>query len=767
MKNSDFTAAENRLISITGYRFLYTGWISALLILCTLAFAVIQAAQPTYLDATADTEQRVEDLLERMTHEEKIGQLSKPTDVREEYKDAIREGLITGLYVSDPAVSNEYQRVAVEESRLGIPLLFATDVIHGFRTVFPIPLGLAATWNPGLVEQCAAVAASEAAAHGIRQTYSPMVDVARDPRWGRIAEGAGEDPWLNSVMAAAYVRGYQRGDLSADNTILACAKHYVAYGGAVGGRDYNTVDISERTLREIYLPPFKAAIDAGAGSVMSAFNDLNGVPATANHFTLTEILRNEWGFRGFVIGDYDAVEQLVDHRVAADTAEAVRQAILAGVDVDMGDVYQQHLLEILEQGKINESSIDQAVRRVLRMKFALGLFEKPYVDAEKASEAILQRESLELAREAARESIVLLKNESNLLPLSKDMGSVAIIGPLGNNRGDLLGTWRGEGKSGDVVTLLEGIRSKVSRDTRVIYRRGCGFMNDSTGGIEEAVNAVEQADAAILALGESANMNGEAGSRAFLDLPGVQGRLLKEVYATGTPTVLVLMSGRPLAISWSAEHVPAILATWAGGIQAGNAIADVLFGDYNPGGKLPVTFPRTVGQVPIYYNHKNTGRPPTGEKFTSKYIDVEWTPLYPFGYGLSYTEFGYDRIRVEPVSGEINRFRVIANVTNSGVRAGDEVVQLYIGRESASVSPPVKELKGFRRVYLEPGETARVTFALTPYHLSHIGPSLKRVVEPGVCNIRIGGNSRDVISTQITLHERQLVGETPPVDSRR
>ena len=737
-----------------------------MILLLSAVFPTVSAGQPLYKDSTAAIGDRVTDLLHRMTLQEKIGQLSKPTDVKDEYKELVRQGLITGLYIAQPERSNEFQRIALEESRLGIPLLFATDVIHGFRTIFPIPLGLAATWNPGLVEECVGVAAMEAAANGVRQTYSPMVDVARDARWGRIAESAGEDPWLNTVMAQAYVRGYQGEDLSDPHSVLACVKHYVAYGAATAGRDYNTVDISERTLREIYLPPFKSAIDAGAGSIMSAFNDLNGVPATANPYTLKRILRDEWGFNGFVISDFDAIEQLIDHRVVDDTAAAAKEALLAGVDVDMGDVYQRILNRLVEDGEISTAAIDQAVRRVLRMKFALGLFENPYVNEESAEDRLLTEESLEVARQAARESIVLLKNTEDLLPLPEDLDTLAVIGPLADNRTDLLGTWWGEGRAKDVVSILEGIQAKVSDDTRVRYARGCGIRSDSTDGFSDALQAVRGADVAIVALGESREMNGEAGSRAILDLPGAQTELLKKIYRTGTPVVLVLSSGRPLAISWSAGHLPAILAVWAGGVQAGNGIADVLFGDYNPGGKLTATFPRTAGQEPLFYNHKNTGRPPSEEKFTSKYIDVHWSPLYPFGHGLSYTEFQYGNLSVVPMPEKKNQFTVSVDVTNTGQRAGDEVVQLYVSRTSASVSPPVKELKGFERIHLTPGETRRVSFTLEPYHLSYINTDMERVVEPGTFRAMAGGSSVNIISAEFTVESPQHVAEHPPVEYR-
>jgi len=637
--------------------------------------------------------------------------------------------------------------MAVEHSRLGIPLIFGLDVIHGYSTIFPIPLGLASCWDPDSARKAASIAAAEAASEGIHWTFAPMVDIARDPRWGRIAEGAGEDPYLGSAMARALVEGFQGQDLADPDTIVACPKHYVAYGGAEGGRDYNTVDVSERVLREIYLPPFKAAIvDAGAGTIMGAFNDLNGVPASANRYILTSILRGEWDFDGFVVSDWNAIRELLNHGIAATPAEASKEAVDAGVDMDMeGDVYQRYLVELVRVGEVSKGTIDEAVRRILRIKFMLGLFERPYLDPERAGQVIQSRENLEAALELARRSIVLLKNEGDLLPLRKEIESIAVIGPLADDRGAPLGSWSCQGDPKDVVTVLDGVKSRVAQKTKVRYAKGCEIEGASTEGFENAVRIAKESDVAIVVVGENREMSGEAASRASLDLPGVQEELVKAIYETGVPLVEVLMNGRPLSISWSAEHVPAILEAWFPGIQGGYAVADVIFGNHSPGGKLPVTFPRTVGQVPIYYNHKNTGRPPSGDRFTSKYLDVPSTPLFPFGHGLSYTKFEYSNLQINPKRiGRAGKVEISLEVKNIGDRRGDDVVQLYLRDVVASVTRPVKELKGFKRIAIEPGEKRTIVFTLTTGQLSFIGRDLERVVEPGIFEVMVGRSSEDI-----------------------
>ena len=711
----------------------------------------------------AATEQRIDVLLAKMTLAEKLGQLQQLDgeangNFRPEHRDLVRKGLLgSTLNVRGVTRTNELQRIAIEESRLKIPILFGFDVIHGYRTIFPIPLGEAATWDPAAVERNAAIAAKEARASGVHWTFAPMVDIARDARWGRIAEGAGEDPFLGSVMARARVLGFQGNNYSAADKVVACAKHWVAYGAAEGGRDYNTTDLSERTLREVYFPPFKAALDAGVGTFMSAFNDLNGVPASGNPFTLTQVLRGEWKFDGIVVSDYESVKELINHGLAANEKEAALAGLNAGVDMEMvSRLYNKHGADLLKERKLSLATIDEAVRRILRIKFRLGLFEKPYADLARERNSILTPEHLTAARESAARSLVLLKNEGNLLPLSKTLKAIAVVGPLADSKTDVIGSWTGDGKAEDAVTLLAGIKSKVSPPTKVMYAKGSEINNDSTEGFEQAVRIAQEADAVIVAVGESAEMSGEAASRSTLDLPGRQLDLVKAVRATGKPVVVVLMNGRPLSINWIAENVPSILETWFAGTQAGNAIADVLFGDVNPGGKLPVTFPRSVGQVPLYYNHRNTGRPPdANNKYTSKYLDLPWTPLFSFGYGLSYTQFKFSNLqlsaqRIRP-DGSL---KVTVELENEGQRAGDEVVQLYVRDVSASVTRPVKELKGFQRLTLQPGEKKRVEFTLGPEQLGLYDRNMKFVVEPGEFRVMVGPNSEDLIESKLDVTAR-------------
>ncbi|PYO96642.1 MAG: beta-glucosidase BglX [Gemmatimonadetes bacterium] len=618
------------------------------------------------------------------------------------------------------------------------------DVIHGYRTVFPIPLGEAASWDPEVVEAAARVAAREAAAAGLHWTFAPMVDIARDPRWGRIAEGSGEDPYLGSAMAAARVRGFQGTDPRAPDAVLATVKHFAAYGGAEGGRDYNTVDLSERTLREVYLPPYRAAVDAGAATVMTSFNEIGGIPSTANPWLMTTLLRREWGFRGFVVSDWTAVAELLNHGVAGSRADAGKLALEAGVDMDMvSRIYVDDLPALVRAGRIPMSVLNEAVRRVLRGKAALGLFDDPYHGAtpERERSMLLAPEHRQLARRVAEEAIVLLKNDAQLLPLGSRVHTIAVIGPLADDKVSALGSWPGRGDPRDAVTPLEGIKARAG-SVSVVYEKGCGIIDTATTGFPGAVAAAKQADVAVLVLGEAGDMSGEAASRANIDLPGVQPQLLEAVQATGTPVVLVVMSGRPLTIPWAAEHVPAILESWFLGIEDGPALAAVLFGDVSPSGRLPVTFPRAVGQIPLYYNHKNTGRPTGPDKYTSKYIDLPVTPLFPFGHGLSYTTFGYSDLRLSaPRITPAGTLRVSVTVTNTGTREGAEVVQLYVHDEVASVTRPVRALTGFRRVSLKPGEARTVDFQLTPRELGLYNKDMKFVVEPGKFRVFVGGSS--------------------------
>ncbi len=718
-----------------------------------LIFALLIQALPAAAQGSrTNVERRINALLARMTLEEKIGQLQQLDgeangNYRSEHLELARRGSLgSTLNVRGADRSNELQRMAVEQSRLKIPLLFGFDVIHGYRTIFPIPLGEASSWDPLAVERAAAVAAREARASGVHWTFAPMVDIARDARWGRIAEGSGEDPYLGAALARARVRGFQGADYSAQDKVIACAKHWAAYGAAEAGRDYNTTDMSESSLREIYFPPFKAALDAGAATFMSAFNDLNGVPATANPFIMTQVLRNEWKFDGFVVSDYTAIEELLKHGVAADGSEAARLALNAGVEMEMvSRLYNKHLSQLIKEGKVSPAVLNEAVRRILRIKFRLGLFERPYADAARERSALANPEHVNAAREIAARSMVLLKNERDTLPLSKSLKTIAVIGPLADSQKDMLGSWSGDGLATDAVTLLAGIKAKVGPQVKIAYAKGCEINDDSTVGLAEAVAAARRSDVAVVAIGESAEMSGEAASRSSLDLPGRQLDLVKAIQATGKPVVVVLMNGRPLSINWVAENVPAILETWFAGTQGGNAIADVLFGDVNPGGKLPITFPRNAGQCPIYYNHKNTGRPPdANNKYTSKYLDVPWTPLFPFGYGLSYTKFRLTNLQLSAQS--INagrRLTASVEVENTGRRTGDEVVQLYIRDVASSMTRPVKELKGFERITLSPAQKRRVTFTLGPEHLGFYNRDMRFMVEPGEFKIFIGPNSQE------------------------
>ncbi|HEU0252293.1 MAG TPA: glycoside hydrolase family 3 N-terminal domain-containing protein [Pyrinomonadaceae bacterium] len=709
-----------------------------------------------------NVEQRVNSLLAQMTLAEKLGQLQQLDgegngNFRPEHLDLIRKGQLgSTLNVRGAQRTNQVQRVAMNESRLKIPVLFGFDVIHGYRTIFPIPLAEASSWDPALAERSAAVAAQEANNAGLRWTFAPMVDIARDPRWGRITEGAGEDPFLGAAFARARVLGFQGPDYGAPDRVLACAKHWVAYGAAEGGRDYNTTDLSENTLREIYFPPFKAAVDAGVGTLMSSFNAINGVPASANAFTLTKVLRDEWKFDGFVVSDYTSVKELINHGVAGNEQQAAALALNAGVDMEMvSRSYNAFGAQLLDQKKLSQATIDEAVRRILRIKFRLGLFDRPYTDEAVEPTSLLRPDSIRLAREIAGRSMVLLKNDRDTLPLSKNVGSIAVIGPLADDRRAPLGWWAGDGKEENTVTPLAGIKAMVSPQTKVLYAKGSEVKDDSTAGFQQAVDIAKQSDVAVVFVGETHDMVGEAASRSSLDLPGRQMELVQAIHATGKPTVVVLVNGRPLSIGWIVNNVPAILESWMGGTQSGNAIADILFGDVNPSAKLPVSFPRTVGQVPMYYNYMNTGRPPEAEnRYTSKYLDQPWTPLYPFGYGLSYTKFKISNLQLSaPRIAATGKLTVTAEVENVGKRPGDEVVQLYIRDLVASMTRPVKELKGFQRVTLRPGEKRKLEFTLGSEHLGFWNREMRYVVEPGEFRVMVGVSSADVIEAKFEVSQ--------------
>jgi beta-glucosidase len=745
---------------------------SAALLACTTATKVDpspvpQAAPPAVVAAdtvpTARPDPRaridvfVDSVLALMTLEEKAGQLNQiagsweqgvprmPRGADAEVR-AGKIGSFLGIFGAE--YTREMQRIATQESRLKIPLLLGHDVIHGFRTIFPLPLAEAASWDPPAVERAARIAAIEATAAGLHWTFAPMVDIARDPRWGRIVEGSGEDPYLGSVMAAARVRGFQGRDLTDPSTMMATAKHFVAYGAAEAGRDYNTTDVSERVLREVYLPPFHAAVQAGVGSVMGAFNEISGIPMHAHEYLLKDVLRREWGWDGLLVSDWTAIQEMIAHGIAGTPTEASVAAIRAGVDMDMmSRFYVNELPKLVRGGSVAESDVNAAVRRVLKSKYRLGLFTDPFrgVTVEREKAVTLAPEHVAFAREMARKSIVLLKNQNGMLPLRKTMRSIALIGVLADTQPVPLGTWAAAGRPEDVVTIHTALKQALGPRTRVVYSRGVGVTSMDTSGFRAAIAAARGADAVIVVVGEHQDMTGEAFSRSTLELPGVQLDLVKRIQALGKPVAAVLMGGRPLSINWIDENIPSILETWFLGVQMGPAVVDVLFGDYNPSGKLPVTFPRTVGQVPIYYNAKNTGRPPDpNNRYTSKYQDVPWTPLYPFGHGLSYTTFTYSDPTVGAASiRAADSVSVSVTVTNSGSRAGEEVVQLYVRDDVASVTRPVKELRGFRKISLTPGASQTVRFVLRPDDLALYNRDMKRVVEPGTFTVFVGGSSAD------------------------
>ncbi len=694
---------------------------------------------------------RAEELLAQMSLEEKVGQMTQ--EVRNEgVEGRIRAGRVGSiLSLPDLPEINRLQRIAVEESRLHVPLIIGFDVIHGHRTIFPIPLAEACTWDPDLQERASRVAATEAACFGVHWIFAPMVDICRDPRWGRIAEGSGEDPILGSAMARARVRGFQAVGLPGGRRLAACPKHYVGYGAAEAGRDYNTTDFSERTLRDVYLPPFKAAFDEGAGSVMSAFNDLGGVPASANAMILKTVLRDEWSWPGVVLSDYNALGELVAHGIAADLKGAAAAAALAGVDMDMeGHAYSTHLADLVRQGVLPMAVVDAAVRRILVLKLMLGLFEQPYTDESLQQQYVLTEEHRATALDVALESMVLLKNTGPLLPLSPVAGRVAVIGPLADDRRAPLGCWSWMGRQEDVETVLDGMRATWRGAEDLIYAQGCDLaqVEDQEAAMQAAVEAARRADVVVAVLGESAEMSGEAHSRAHLGFPGRQQQLLEALIATGVPVVLVVLSGRPLVLGWAADHVAAILQAWHGGIRGGRAVAELLFGLAVPSGKLSVSFPRCEGQIPVYYAHKNTGRPATGEgtrqfedPFRSLYIDELNAPLYPFGYGLSYTHYAYERLTVvTPSVGLGDTLIVEAVVRNAGERAGKEIVQLYVRDLVGSVTRPMRELKGFQRVALDAGQRRTVRFELQVADLGFHGLDNRYVVEPGMFAAWVGPN---------------------------
>jgi beta-glucosidase len=727
----------------------------------------------------------IDALMKKMTVDEKIGQLNLPGsgDIvtgqagNSDIGNKIKQGKVGGLFnIKGVEKIRAVQKVAVEDSRLKIPLLFGMDVIHGYQTVFPIPLGLSCSWDMGLIRKSASIAAREASADGICWTFSPMVDIARDPRWGRIAEGSGEDAYLGSQIAKAMVQGYQGNDLSNNNTIMACVKHYALYGAAEAGRDYNTTDMSHQTMYNFYFPPYKAAVDAGAGSVMASFNEVDGVPATANKWLLTDVLRKQWGFNGFVVTDYTGINEMIAHGIG-DLQTVSARALMAGVDMDMvGEGFLTTLKKSLQEGKVTQQQIDFACRKILEAKYKLGLFDDPYkyCDENRAKAEIFTDANRKAAREIAAKSFVLLKNNNNILPLKRS-GTIALIGPLADNKENMPGTWSVAADFSKSISVLEGLKNVAGNDVKILYAKGSNldadslfeqragmfgksFQHDSRPAqeiINEALAVANQSDVIVAALGESAEMTGESSSRSNIKIPEAQEDLLKALVKTGKPVVLVLFTGRPLALSWENENVPAILNVWFGGTEAGNAIGDVLFGDVNPSGKLSTTFPQNVGQVPLYYNHKNTGRPLEGkwfQKFRSNYLDVSNDPVYPFGYGLSYTTFNYSDIKLSSSSMKSNQsVTATITVTNSGSKDGEEVVQMYLRDLVGSVTRPVKELKGFQKISLKAGESKTVSFKIGINDLKFYNYDLKYVAEPGDFKVFIGGNSRDVKEANFKL----------------
>lgn len=753
------------------------------LIVC-FGLLVISCSSPE--DQISAIDRKIDSLLKEMTLEEKLGQLNLPSAGQFTTGEAhnsdiakkIEKGMVGGLFnIKSVRAIREMQQIAVEKSRMKIPLLFGMDVIHGYESVFPIPLGLSCTWDLELIEKTARVAAQEASADGINWTFSPMVDLSRDARWGRISEGSGEDTYLGSEIAKAMVRGYQGDDLSANNTIMSCVKHYALYGAAEAGRDYNTTDMSKHRMYNEYLPPYKAAVDAGVGSVMASFNEIDGIPATANKWLLTDVLRNEWDFDGFVVSDYTGVSEMIDHGYG-DLKTVAGKALAAGLDMDMvSEGLVNTLAQSLKEGKVTEKQIDNACRRILKAKFLLGLFDDPYryCDEERAQTEIFTTENRAFARSVAAQSFVLLKNDKNILPLQKK-GTIALVGPLADAATNMTGTWSVAARFSESITVLEGLKKAVGDQAKIVYAKGSNLHEDAAieeratmfgkslnrdprpAHIirEEALRMAKSADVIVAAVGESAEMSGEASSRVNIDIPQTQRDLLKALLETGKPVVMVLFTGRPLTLTWENENIPAILNVWFGGSEAGDAIADVLFGDVNPSGKLTTTFPQHVGQLPMYYAHKNTGRPLAEgqwfQKFRSNYLDVSNDPVYPFGYGLSYTTFTYDKLTLDKnemtAGGSVT---VSVNVTNTGSREGAEVVQLYIRDLVGSVTRPVKELKGFQKVMLKPGESRTVTFTLTEKDLSFYRADLTFGAEPGQFHVFVGGNSRDVLMTSFEL----------------
>jgi len=754
-----------------------------------IVFVLLIAATGLQAQTTGSADAKmnlfINNLMKKMTLDEKIGQLNLPGsgDIvtgqasNSDIAKKIKEGSVGGLFnIKTVAKIRDVQKVAVEQSRLKIPMIFGMDVIHGYQTTFPIPLALSCTWDMKLVEQSARIAATEASADGINWTFSPMVDIARDPRWGRIAEGSGEDPFLGSAIGAAMVRGYQNGDLKKTTSLMACVKHYAMYGAAEAGRDYNTTDMSRVRMFNEYLPPYKAAVDAGAGSMMASFNEVDGIPATGNKFLMTDVLRKQWGFKGFVVTDYTGINEMIDHGMG-DLQAVSALALKAGIHMDMvGEGFLTTLKKSLKEGKVTQKDIDDACRLILEAKYKLGLFDNPYknCDEQRAKTEIYTAANIKAARAIATESFVLLKNKGNVLPLKKS-GTIALIGPLADTKENMPGTWSVATDLNTAVTVKQGFENAIGSNAKILYAKGSNLIADSNyekratmfgrelsrdgrtaeALLSEALDIAGKADVIVAALGEASEMSGESSSRSDISIPETQRSLLEALLKTGKPVVLLLFAGRPMVIKWESENVPAILNVWFGGSEAGNAIADVVFGDVNPSGKLTTTFPQNVGQIPIYYAHKNTGRPLAEgkwfEKFRSNYLDVSNDPVYPFGYGLSYTNFTYSDVKLSSNALKGNQtLTASVTLTNSGSRDGKEVVQLYIRDLVGSITRPVKELKGFQKIELKAGETKTVSFNITTNDLKFYNSDIKYDWEAGDFEIMIGSSSNDVKKAKVS-----------------
>jgi beta-glucosidase len=733
---------------------------------CTLLIAV---AQVFACAGQKSIDQKVDSVLKLMTLDEKIGQMNQyngdwdatgPITKDGDKQNQIMKGMVGSmLNVTGVDHTRTLQEIAMQ-SRLKIPLLFGQDIIHGYRTIFPIPLAEACSWDTAAIELSARISATEAAAAGVHWTFAPMVDIARDPRWGRVMEGAGEDPYLGSVIAAARVHGFQGKGLGNTDAVMACAKHFAAYGAAIGGRDYNSVDMSLRTLWEIYLQPFKAAADAGAATFMNSFNDLNGIPATGNKYLQRTVLKGDWNFKGFDVSDWGSVGEMINHGFAKDGYDAAYKAVIAGCDMDMESrSYINNLSKLVKDGKVKVELIDDAVRRILRKKFEMGLFDDPYkfCNKEREQQQWNNADNLKAEKTVAEKSIVLLKNANNLLPLNKQIKTIALIGPFIKAVRDNLGFWSYQypDDTARIITQYQGIQNKVGSSTTLLYAKGCEINDSSQAGFAEAIQIAKQADVVIMSVGEASDWSGEAKSRSNLHLPGMQEELIKAIYETGKPVVVLINAGRPLIFNWTADNVPAILYTWWLGTEAGDAIADVLFGDYDPSAKLPISFPRTEGQIPIYYNHYKTGRPATNDSdrfYRSGYIDLSIYPKFPFGFGLSYTNFSYSDIQLSSSTMKADQpIKATVTVTNTGNYDGEETVQLYIQDLVGSVVRPVKELKGFQKIFLKKGESRQVSFTIDVDKLKFYDDELKYIYEPGDFKVYIGTNSQDVKEAAFTL----------------